>query len=185
MVKGQRSRKVNPRPSQWSRVESLNLILRVGLVIHNSKSNWEVKIGFLDTAACSGHNFCYTTRIDAIQLGLERRLKNLQFICFTLFNWRSLRGSKSGRNIRVVICQLQFSNQDQEFYLYLFYLDEFISYLGFVVSFYIPHCLKRDLCFCSYLYKAMFWLKINDIHSIKKPQAFPIIFKVFLIDFLN
>ena len=46
IVKGQRSRKVNPRPSQWSRVETLNLILRVGLIIHNSKSNWKVKIGF-------------------------------------------------------------------------------------------------------------------------------------------
>ena len=106
IIKGQRSRKVNPRPSQWLRVETLNLILRVGLLIHNSKSNWEVKIGLLNTAACSGHNFCYTTRIDAIQLWLERGLKNLQLICFTLFNWRSLRGSKLGRKVRVVICQL-------------------------------------------------------------------------------
>ena len=47
IIKAQRSRKVNPRPSQWSRVE-LNLILRVGLLIHNSKSNWKVKIGFTE-----------------------------------------------------------------------------------------------------------------------------------------
>ena len=35
IIKGQRSRKVNPRPSQCSRVETLNLILMVRLIIPN------------------------------------------------------------------------------------------------------------------------------------------------------
>ena len=106
IIKGQRSRKVNPRPSQWSRVEILNLIIKVGYLSINPNPIGKLKSDLLNMSVYSGHNFCYTTRIDAIQLGLETRLKNLQFICFTLFNWRSLRGSKLGRKVRVVICQL-------------------------------------------------------------------------------
>ena len=121
----------------------------------------KLKSDFLNMSDCFGHNFCYTYQIFEIQYALERRLQDLNFICFTLFHWRSLRGSKSGFKVRVVICQLQFSNQDQEFYLYLFCLDEFQWLFRICYQFYIPHCLRRDLCFCSYLYKAMFWLKYN------------------------
>ena len=71
----------NPKPLGWQPHSwSLNSIRKLIL-------------GFLNTADCFGHNFCYTTRIDAIQLGLERGLKIIQFICFTLFHWRSLNGS--------------------------------------------------------------------------------------------
>ena len=80
MVKG---RNPKPNPKGW-------------VLIHNSKSNWEVKIGLLNTTACLGHNFCYTTRIDVIQLGLEKELQDLQFICFKVFNLRSLKGSELG-----------------------------------------------------------------------------------------
>ena len=70
----------NPKPLGWQPHSwSLNSIRKLIL-------------GFLNTADYFGHNFGYTTRIDAIQLGLERGLKILQFICFTLFHWRTLNG---------------------------------------------------------------------------------------------
>ena len=43
IVKGQRSRKVNPRPSQWSRVE-LNLILKVGYLFINPNPIGKLKL---------------------------------------------------------------------------------------------------------------------------------------------
>ena len=46
IIEGQKSREINPKPSQWSRVETLNLILKGWVFIHNSKSNWEAEIGF-------------------------------------------------------------------------------------------------------------------------------------------
>ena len=75
--------------------------------------NLEVKFGFLNIADCFGHNFCYTTPIDVIQKPMERRLQDLQFICFNNFILRSLRGSKSGCKVKVVICQILVSNQVQ------------------------------------------------------------------------